>query len=89
MSRPAGPPRDHEKIRDVAERVYRMKLGPKSVESIIRKHGEAEGNALIRRNAVSYDSTAVCFMEALGYPVPTLDRPEKPAPIAAVGLFAD
>jgi hypothetical protein len=86
MPKQSGPPRDHEAIRDVAERIYRLKIGERGIRNHIRELGDVEGNAKIRRLAASYDNTAVCAMKALGIPVPTLERAEN-EPLQ--GLFGD
>lgn len=74
MPRPAGPPRDHERIRDYSEDVYRQKIGQRAIANHIRELGEVEGHAKIRRLAGSYDSTTVCYMRTFGIEIPTLDK---------------
>lgn len=74
MPRPAGPPRDHDRIRDVSEHVYRQKIGQRAIANHIRELGEVDGNAKIRSLAASYDGTTVCYMRAFGIEIPTVAK---------------
>lgn len=103
MPRPAGPPRDNERIRDISLAVYKLKIGAPGVARMLA--ADADGGMKLRNRAASYDNTTVCYLEALGLPVPRLtgdllsqsDPAETPATIeqtsdpeqALEGLFAD
>jgi hypothetical protein len=63
---PRPPTLDWEKIRDISEAVYRVRLGPRDTASMIAKDKD-EGQKL-RQRAEIYDPLVVPMAEAMGIP---------------------
>lgn len=78
MARPAGPPRDHEAIRDISLAVYRQKVGEAGVARMLA--ADADGGVKLRNRAASYDNTTVCYLIALGLPIPTKEQADNESP---------
>lgn len=54
---------DAERIRDISDKVYRIRLGQRDTESMIAKDGD-QGQKL-RQRAGSYDVLTRAYLEAL------------------------
>lgn len=52
------------KVRDLSEAVYRTRLGPADVASMIAKDGDS--GEKLRGRAGSYDTLTCAYLEALG-----------------------
>lgn len=72
------PPIDREKVRDISEKFYRIRHGPKVIAKMIEEDGGTSEK--LRKRAASYDGMTVGYMQALDIPIPRVER---------AGLFDD
>lgn len=75
--RPKADPVDKERIKDIAEAVYRDRLGERDVARMIAE--DKDNGEKLRGRAQSYAPLVIPFCKALGVEVPRLSKTEEGA----------